>query len=452
MKLKRKKVTVVGLGKSGLAAARFLIRKGAEVRVTESSSRPEVLKRAALLKKLGAAVETGGHSESFVRGSELLITSPGVSKTSPPLQAAKRFRVPVISEIELASAFCPGTVVGVTGSNGKTTTAHLIHRIVSAAVRRAVLCGNVGFSFLDAMPKIRRGTTVVLELSSFQLEDCHRFRPKIAVLLNIGRNHLDRHKTLAAYAAAKARIFRNQSNTDFLVANFDDTLVRNLSRRAASRVIFFSKKPLREGVFLRDRALTVRIGGRETLRLDTRRFKLRGEHNLENILAAVAVGALLKVPSRVLRRVLDGFETLEHRLEPAGTVGGVHFVNDSKSTTTESTQAAILASPAPVVLIAGGRDKGARFKDLAPLLERHVKWAVLYGEARGKIAESWRPFRRFELEKDFERAVEKAVQRSRPGDTVLLSPMCTSFDQFSCFEERGEVFKNLVRTAGKERH
>ncbi|MBI3316130.1 MAG: UDP-N-acetylmuramoyl-L-alanine--D-glutamate ligase [Candidatus Omnitrophica bacterium] len=448
MNLKNKKITVAGLGKSGLAAAKFLLEKGAEVSVTEALSGKGVLENAKALKVLGARVETGGHTEGFVRSADLVVTSPGIPKTSLPLRSAKALKIPVISEIELAFAFCRGTVVGVTGSNGKTTTCHLIHHMVSQR-GPAVLCGNVGFSFLDALPAVRPETTVVLELSSFQLEDCHRFRPKIAVLLNLGRNHLDRHGTLSAYRAAKARIFKNQGPGDILIANYDDPVTRRMAKDARSRVVFFSKKPLREGVFLTKGSLAVVLGRKERMRLDTRCFKLQGGHNLENILAAAAAAFFLKIPAVAIQKVLSGFQTLEHRLEPVGKARGVFFVNDSKSTTVESTKAAILASRPPLVLIAGGRDKGARFEELEGLLGKRVKFAVLYGESRKTIAGRWKSFRKFCLVKNFKAAFDAACRSASHGDTVLLSPMCTSFDQFSCFEERGEAFKRLVREMGR---
>ena len=445
MDFKNKRIAVVGLGKSGFAAAKFLAKKKAFLAVTDGSARPEVLKKARALKKLRVSVETGGHTVSFVDGSELLVTSPGVPKESLPLAFARRKKIPVISEIELASYFCQGPIVAVTGSNGKTTTSHLISKILTDAKKTNVLCGNVGYSFLDFIPRIHPRTVVVLELSSFQLEDSPRFRPKVAVILNIARNHLDRHKTFGRYVRAKEKIFANQRSGDYVVLNYDDPIVRKMAKKARSKVIFFSKKPLAEGVYLKGSQIVASIKSQRSLTIETGRFQLKGAHNMENILACVAVAVLLKVSPEKLQKSLEAFRTLEHRIEPVGNHQGIHFVNDSKSTTVESTKAAIQSVTTPIVLIAGGRDKGANFAGVEALLKNRVKLVVLYGEAREKIAAAWRSYRRCRRVEDFGGAVRAAYASAVAGDTVLLSPMCTSFDQFNSFETRGEAFKQIFR-------
>jgi len=444
MQLKNKRIAVVGLGKSGFAAAKFLVVKKARLTVTDSSRAPEVLKNARVLQKLNVPVETGRHTASFIEKAELVVTSPGVPKHSFPLVLAKKKRIPVIGEVELASYFCRGIVVAVTGSNGKTTTSHLISQALAEAGRPSVLCGNVGVSFLDFIPKIKKKTVVVLELSSFQLEDSPSLRPKVAVVLNIGRNHLDRHGTLQKYIQAKERIFSNQRQEDFTILNYDDPLVRRMAKKTRAQVIFFSKRPLAKGVYLKDGQMIADIRNRNRLLIIPARFRLKGAHNIENILGAVAVAAILGLPQEKLQRSLDRFEALEHRIEPLGGCGGVQFVNDSKSTTVESTKAAILSLSTPVILIAGGKDKGADFGGLERLLKDHVKQVILYGEARKKIAEAWKRYRSTRMTERFEEAVRLAYESASPGDTVLLSPMCTSFDQFGSFEERGDAFKEIV--------
>lgn len=445
MRLKGKRVTVVGLGKSGAAAARFLIKKKAIVRVTDGSQNPSVLKEAQALRKLGAQVETGGHTTGFIQGSDLLVTSPGVPKDSLPLAAAGREKIPVISEIELGASFCEGTIIGVTGSNGKTTTCHLLHQILRDAGRKSVLCGNVGHSFVGELPKIDRKTFVVLELSSFQLEDCPRFRPKIALILNLSANHLNRHGTMARYAKAKEGIFRSQRASDQLILNADDPIVKKMAARARSKVSFFSKAHLKEGAFISDEKLFVRHKGKSIYELKTGSFGLKGDHNLENILACAQVAALVGVSVKSLEGTLRRFKTLEHRIEPLGRVRGVEFFNDSKSTTVASTTAAIRAMRSSVVLVAGGRDKGSDFKRIEPLVSERVKEAVLYGESRGKIAASWKRFKKIKMEQDFKRAVSLAFNAAGEGDALLLSPMCTSFDQFGSYGERGRVFKRIFK-------
>jgi UDP-N-acetylmuramoylalanine--D-glutamate ligase len=431
MNFKNKTVTVVGLGRSGFAAAKFLNQQKALVRVTENSEKKEALENAGYLRALGIEVETGGHTEAFVSGSRWVVTSPGVSKQSPPLVWARQKKIPVISEVELASYFCRGRIVAVTGSNGKTTTCHLLYRVLKEAGRDCVLCGNVGHSFLDAIPAITRKTIVVLELSSFQLEDCPQLKPSIAVILNISANHLDRHGTLENYSLAKENIFRNQDRSDFLILNAGDDRVRAMAKKARSRVIFYGRGEQPKNVCLDG-------------------LRLKGDHNRDNVMACVSAAFLLRIGRKKIQKALEEFTTLAHRLEPIGEFQGVKFINDSKSTTVESTRAALLASEGPVILIAGGRDKSAAFADVESLIVKRVKLAVLYGEAREKIRSSWKNFDRIHQEADFRQAVRAAFKKAEPGDSIVLSPMCASFDQFSSFEERGEVFKRLFRELVKE--
>ena len=437
MQLKNKRIAVIGLGKSGFAAAKFLADKNACVTATDASKKPGVLKNARILQQLGVLVETGRHTAPFIENAEFVVTSPGVPKRSFPLALAKKKKIPVVSEVELASYFCRGLVIAVTGSNGKTTTSRLISQNLSLAARPNILCGNVGYSFLDFVPRIKKKTVVVLELSSFQLEDSPTLCPKIAVVLNIGRNHLDRHRTFQQYVQAKENIFLNQRRDDFTVLNWDDPAVRRMAKKTPAKIIFFSKKPLTKGVYLKGNQILVDIPNRKKLRIDTTGFRLKGAHNLENILASVAVAAILNLPQEKLQRSLEGFEPLEHRIEPLGSCGGVHFMNDSKSTTVESTKAAILSLSAPIVLIAGGRDKGADFGKIEPLLRNRVKQVVLYGEARNRIAVAWKDYRSHRGTEHFREAVRLAYESASPGDTVLLSPMCTSFYQFYSFQKQG---------------
>jgi len=451
MNFKNKKITVIGLGKSGFAAAKFLHQQKAIVRVTEGSKKKEALENAAYLRGLGIEVETGVHTESFISSSRCVVTSPGVSKKSLPLQWALEKKIPVISEVELAFYFCRGRIVAVTGSNGKTTTCHLIYRVLSDTGRECVLCGNVGYSFLDAIPAISRKTIVVLELSSFQLEDSPSFRPSIAVVLNVSPNHLDRHGTIENYALAKENIFKNQRRSDHVILNAGDERVKRMAEKAKSRVVFFGRQKLPEEIYLDGTQIIWKKGEKEKKLLDTLSFSLKGNHNLENIMACTAVANLLRLPFKKVQKSLDGFKTLEHRIEPIGELRGVKFFNDSKSTTVQSTKAAILANQGSVILIAGGRDKGVSFAEIEPLLIERVKLAVLYGEAREKIAASWKSFSQIRQLADFRQAVRAAFEEASPGDSILLSPMCTSFDQFSSFEERGEVFKHVFHELVREK-
>lgn len=417
------------MGQSGFAAAKFLAARDARVRATDCSEKKEVLENAEYLRSLGVEVETGRHTPACVAGSDFLVTSPGVARTSLPLVVARRLGIPVISEVELAYSFCRGRIIAVTGSNGKTTTCHLLHRLLTDCKKKSVLCGNVGRSFLDTLPEITPRTNVVLELSSFQLEDTVRFRPGIAVVLNVSPNHLDRHGRLEDYIRAKEKIFRNQRKIDFLILNQDDKIVRRMARKARSKTVFHSRR------------LFTAAGLRAPLLID--HLGLPGDHNLENILACVCVARILGLPFTQLQRTLDSFRTLEHRLEPVGSVRGVRFINDSKSTTIDSTRAALRSVSGPLILIAGGRDKGAPFREIGPLLRQKVRLAVLYGEAREKIARALKSFARLKKVPDFRKAVRAAFREAVEGDSLLLSPMCASFDQFSSFEARGEAFKKV---------
>ncbi|OGX40383.1 MAG: UDP-N-acetylmuramoylalanine--D-glutamate ligase [Omnitrophica WOR_2 bacterium RIFCSPHIGHO2_02_FULL_68_15] len=438
-------IAVIGLGKSGRAAAEFLLEAGAEVRVTDAASTPAVEKAARSLRRRGAVVETGGHTAALLEGVRLVVTSPGVPKGSLPLRFARRNGIPVISEIELAARRWKGAIVGITGSNGKTTTCHLVRDILAEAGRKPALCGNVGVPFLETIPKLKKDRTVVLELSSFQLEDSPSLRTTVACVLNVSANHLDRHGSLRAYARAKERIFAGQTRHQWAVINHDDLRVRRMARRCRGRVLAFSRKPLKEGIYPEGANLVIASGGKKTVYANIEGARLPGVHNLENILAAATIARSLGVPGGAVTRAVRSFEPLEHRIEHMGERGGVRFVNDSKSTTVESTRAAILAVPSPVILVAGGRDKGSDFRSIERLLLERVKFASLYGESRRKIASSWRRFkRRGECER-FEDAVKDAWAKAEPGDTLLLSPMCTSFDQFASYGERGRAFKRLFR-------
>ena len=443
--LKGKRVAVVGMDKSGLAAAQFLLNRGAQVRITDSLSNSDTISRAQELKAMGARVELGRHTERFLIGTDLLVTSPGVANDSLPLLFAHNKRILIYSEIKLASLFCKGLVIGVTGSNGKTTTCHLIHEMLKGAGKKSVLCGNVGFPFLTALKTVTKQTFVVLELSSFQLEYCRQFSPQIAVILNISPNHLNRHKSMRDYIKAKALLLKYQSKEDHAVLNYDDIHVRNMARKAKSKVLFFSKKPLREGIFVKNGNVILKDGRKERVLADLKHVRLKGDHNIENMLAGMAVMQILKIPSGFTRKAFESFETLEHRIESLGQARGVEFINDSKSTTVDSTRAAILACSKPLVLIAGGLDKGTPFTAIEPLLREKVKAAVLYGEARNKMAGAWKSFKPVHLVKDFTRAVKTGFSLAGSGESLLLSPMAASFDQFSGFEERGRAFKTIFR-------
>lgn len=450
MNLKNKTVTVVGLGKSGFHAAVFLLSRGARVKVTEHAPEIAVREKTDTLRRRGAFVETGGHTCDFVGGSAFVVASPGVPKDCLPLKEAQMFRIPVISEIELASRFCPGKIIAVTGSNGKTTTCNLIARMLEAAGKDTVLCGNIGTPFVSVLPQIKRKSFVVLEVSSFQLEDSPSFRPELALLLNVSPNHLDRHRSFKEYLNAKKNIFRRQTRKQVLMLNFDRPETRALSDEAPSQVYFFGKRGVQgRGLFVKGDQFRFSDGKKETVLFERENFPLKGAHNLENMLAASLTAFLAGTPPSFIVKTLRQFKTLAHRMEPAGERSGVCFINDSKSTTVDSTLAALEAVTGPIVLLAGGRDKGGDFRAIDAALQKKARGAVFYGEARQKIAGALKHYKRYRLEEDFRKAIQAAFRMARRGDSLLLSPMCASFDQFTSYGERGDVFKQTVRSLGK---
>ncbi|MFA6355694.1 MAG: UDP-N-acetylmuramoyl-L-alanine--D-glutamate ligase [Candidatus Omnitrophota bacterium] len=431
IEFKGKKVTVAGLAKSGMAAALLLKRRGARVWATDSGRSAALIKHGRLLKKRGITVELGKHSPSFIEGKDLVVISPGVPDDSPVLQWAGRFKVPVIGEIELGYLCCPAPIVAVTGTNGKSTTTTLIGEILKKGGKHAVVCGNIGNPFCGEIAKMRKDSIVVLEVSSFQLESIRSFRPHVAVMLNISQNHFDRHPGLAAYMKAKARVFENQDGKDWAVFNNDDPLVRKLRTKTKARALFFSR-----------RKKTPQMPcGEEDLRI-------KGAHNIENILACLQVASIFGIKPEKVRQALKGFKGLEHRFEHVSDIRGVEFINDSKGTTVLATIMALESCVKPVILIAGGHDKGSDFRKAREAVGSKVKRLVLIGEAKEKIREHLSGVAPYVFAGTMDDAVKKAFAGAAKGDCVLLSPMCASFDMFRNFEQRGKVFKRIVRSIG----
>jgi UDP-N-acetylmuramoylalanine--D-glutamate ligase len=435
-----KRVTVIGAGESGLWAAKLLARAGARVRLTSRDPIPAPARR--LLLRLRVPFEEGAHTPAFLADTEIVVPSPGVRPSSPPLVLARRKGWRVASELEAAAAFVRGRWIGVTGTNGKTTTSSLIAAMLKNA-GPCDLCGNVGRalsrSVLEKGPRIPR----VVEVSSFQLHASRAVRPTVAVILNLRPNHLDWHRTLAEYYGAKLKLIRNLGPRGTAVLNADDPTLMRLASRVRVRKLLFSRGPLEEGLFLRGGAIVRRSRGREETVADLGRLKLVGPHNAENVLAATGAALAFGVGRPAIQKALDRFRPLHHRIEPVGRAGGVTFVNDSKSTTVDSTRAALESFGGRIVLLAGGRAKEKNYRTLLPLLKRRVACLVLYGEARKLLARQLRGFPRVVTVERFRDAVERAFREVRPEGTLLLSPMCASFDQFRSYEERGEAFRRI---------
>lgn len=438
------RVLVIGLGVSGLAAVQLLASQGCRVTACDARTEKEL---AATLTKLPPEVEVvcGGYPP--VKGYDLVVVSPGVPLEIPPLVEARQLGLPVWGELELGWRVSGGPpVIAVTGTNGKTTTTTLLSQIWRDAGHPARAVGNIGVPFCATVNDPEAGQLMV-EVSSFQLETIVTFRPHVAVILNLTPDHLDRHRTMENYLAVKARIFANQEPEDYLVLNFDDPAVRKLAAQAPGRVVFFSSRErLGEGVFIERGVITANLGGQRLEIIPLTKVRLRGRHNWENCLAAVAVSLVMGLEAGTVAHTLETFAGVSHRLEFVGDIGGVQYFNDSKATNPEAAIKALEAFTEPVVLIAGGRNKGASFIEFAAKVREKVRCLVLVGEAAGEIREAVEATGYSEIfhAADFPTAVMEAARRAQPGDVVLLSPACASWDMFRNYEERGDCFKKLV--------
>jgi UDP-N-acetylmuramoylalanine--D-glutamate ligase len=451
MELNGKRVLVVGLGKSGVTSALFLKKRGAIVSVSDTKSGDELRNEIPVLLDHGITVETGGHGDRTFRGQDLIVVSPGVPVDAPPLIQARNLGESVIGEIELAAQFLPGPVVAITGSNGKTTTTTLTGKIMAAGGFPTLVGGNIGTPAISLAESARPETVIVLEVSSFQLETIQTFQPKVAVVLNVTPDHLDRHRTFDVYVNAKARIFENQQAADFAVLNEDDPTCVELAKRTRAQVFWFSRqKEVQPGAWVREGNIVFRDGsGDQREIMQVSEIPLKGAHNLENVLAAVCVSALMGCAPGKIRQAVRDFRAVEHRLEFVATIGGVDYYNDSKATNVDATIKALESFPANIHLILGGKDKGSDYTVLDGLLRQRVKRVYTIGAAAAKIesqivsAKSGGP----ELvhAETLENAIRKAHAVAQPGDIVLLAPACASFDQFKNYEHRGRVFKEIVR-------
>ncbi len=445
MNLSGKKVTVVGFGKSGMADSSLLCARGALVTVIDIASASHLRESISQFGSRAAVkLQLGPEMYRLPQDAELVVISPGVPASSEPVKAAQQKGLDIYSEIELAFRFCSSPVVAVTGTNGKTTTVMLLERVLGNSGLRPVLAGNVATPFSEAVTE--SGASIfVVEVSSFQLENVSTFRPHIALILNIAEDHLDRYKTMNDYAGAKARIFLNQREDNFLILNADDGWTPFFRERASlSRVIPFSRKmSLEEGVFLSDDRIIARLGGTEQEVCRIGDIRLKGAHNIENVLACVTAALLCKCEAEKIKEAICSFEDLPHRLEFVRELNGISFYNDSKATNVSSAISGVLSFDSSVVLIAGGKDKGCDFAPMQDVCRKKVKRAVLFGETaqklRGAITET-----PAQIAVSMKEAVEAAYVCAEAGDTVLLAPAASSFDMFRAYDERGDIFKETV--------
>ncbi len=447
MELKGKKVLVVGLGKSGLAAALFLRRRGAQVTVSDVRSAEALGRDIPALLDEGIMVETGGHGLLTFRRQDLIVVSPGVPLDTPELVQVKKFGLPILGEVELAARFLKGKTLAITGSNGKTTTTSLCGEILAAEGLRVQVGGNIGVPVIALVDDSRDDGWSVLEVSSFQLETVERFRPQIAVILNITPDHLDRHGSFANYVAAKERIFANQAEEDALVLNADDEAASRSAARAKSRIFWFSRtRIVRQGTFVHDGVVHFRASEQAAPEpiLKVSSIPLKGEHNVENVLAAVCATRLAGVHPEAIRTAVENFHAVEHRLEFVANIQGVDYYNDSKATNVDASMKAIAAFPSGIHLILGGKDKDSDYRVMRPLLETRVKVVYTIGAAAEKIAGHIEGAARIVNSGTLDAAVTAASEAAQPGEVILLAPACSSFDQFENYEQRGQVFKELV--------
>jgi UDP-N-acetylmuramoylalanine--D-glutamate ligase len=455
MDLNNKRVLVVGLGKSGVASALFLKGRGARVTVSDSKPEAELRDEILLLLEQGITVETGGHGERSFRGQDLIVVSPGVPVDAPQLVQARNLGEPVIGEIELAARFLAGQIVAITGANGKTTTTSLVGEIIAAGNFSTLVGGNIGTPAISFVDKAGPATWIVLEVSSFQLETIVEFRPRIAVILNITPDHLDRHKTFANYVNAKARIFENQGADDFAVLNADDATTAGLADRSRAQLFWFSrKKEIDKGAFVRGANVYFRDRRSERSEreiMPLAEVPLKGAHNLENVLAAVAVGMIVGCGPEQIRQAVRNFKAVEHRLEFVARIAAVDYYNDSKATNVDATIKALESFPSNIHLILGGKDKGSDYTVLNDLLRQRVKRVYTVGAAAAKIESQIQGTTEVEHAETLENAVRRACESAVAGDVVVLAPACASFDQFQSYEHRGRVFKEIVHSLAMSR-
>ena len=447
MELKGKKILVVGLGKSGLAAALFLRRRGAQVTVSDLRSAQALSKEIPSLLEAGISVEAGGHGLLTFRRQDLIVVSPGVPLSTPELVQVRTLGLPIIGELELAARFLKGQVLAITGSNGKTTTTTLCGEIFSAAGLKTLVAGNIGLPVIEVVDQSAPGAWSVLEVSSFQLETTQSFHPHVAAILNITPDHLDRHGTFENYVAMKERIFANQTVGDYLILNGDDAVTQQAASRARSQVLWFSRsKIVRRGTFLLNGMVMFRASeqGTSVPVLPLAEISLKGEHNIENVLAAVCAACVAKIPAEVIARTVSSFHAVEHRLEFVAAIHGVDYYNDSKATNVDATAKAIASFPGNIHLILGGKDKNSDYTQLNALLRARVKAVYTIGSAAEKIEGQITGVTKVVRAGTLEAAVDQAAGQAVAGDVVLLAPACSSFDQFENYEERGRVFKQAV--------
>jgi UDP-N-acetylmuramoylalanine--D-glutamate ligase len=448
VQLAGRRFAVIGAARSGVAVARLLRTAGASVFVSDNSPKEKKAAAAAELERLNIECEFGGHSPRAI-DADVIVLSPGVPDSSTIVQQAAGRGLVIVSELEVSSWFCPGAIVAITGTNGKTTTTTLCGRMFEDARRPVVVGGNIDPAFADVVGGMLPGDTAVLEVSSFQLDHVQTFRPRIAVLLNITPDHLDRYDhDMSKYAASKCRVFACQGSGDALIYNDDDPMTREAVEKYLPanvyRLPFSAHRNLTDGAWVSNGMVTTGIRGKQTAIVPTSDISIRGIHNLYNAMAATLSAQLMSVPVASLRATLRDFKGVEHRLEFVRTLRGITYINDSKGTNVDSVWYALQSYDAPLIVLLGGRDKGNDYGRLRDLVRDHVKAIVAIGESAEKVRTAFADLVPVDVATSMDQAVELAAGRAVDGDIVLLSPACASFDWFDNYEHRGRVFKSIV--------
>jgi UDP-N-acetylmuramoylalanine--D-glutamate ligase len=447
VELAGKNILVVGLGITGVAVARFLMNRGAAVTITDQASEEALTSYLPSIRNLGIRTEFGHHHLSTFKSADLIVLSPGVPHLIPPIKKANAKGVPVWGEIELASRFIPEPIIAITGTNGKTTTTALLGEMLEQSGFKVFVGGNIGNPLIDYVHKNEKADIVVVEVSSFQLDTIDTFRPRVGILLNISEDHLDRYPDLNAYAEAKGRLFANQQTDDIAILNGADRLVRKLSKKILSKKLFFNApSDKEEGARLASQKIVLNLTGSFPMpeTIDLASIKIWGNHNIENAsaacLAALSCGGTLEG----IQTALNHFNGLAHRLEYVATINGARYYNDSKATNVDAVTRALEAFANPIILIMGGHDKGGSFQKLRDRIAQNTKKLIVLGEAKDVIHAALGGITSTSAASTMEDAVLQAYQTAVPGDVVLLSPACSSFDMYSNYQQRGESFYQAV--------
>ena len=447
MELAGKNILVVGLGITGVAVARFLKNRGAMVTVTDQASEEALRSYLPSIRNLSIRTELGQHQLSTFESADLIVLSPGVPHLIPPIKKAKGQGIPVWGEIELASRFIPEPIVAITGTNGKTTTTALLGEMLEQSGFKVFIGGNIGNPLIDYVHQEEKADIVVVEIRSFQLDTIDTFRPGVGVLLNISEDHLDRYADLNAYAEAKGRLFANQQTGDIAVLNGADRLVRLLSKKISSKKLFFNaRSDQEEGATIASQKIVLNLTDRfpKPEAVDLAGIKITGKHNMENASAACLAALVCGGTLKGIQTALNHFNGFAHRLEYVATIKGARYYNDSKATNVDAVIRALEAFANPIILIMGGRDKGGRFQKLRDRISRHTKKLIVLGEAKDIIQSALGGITPTSAASTMEDAVLQAYQAAVPGDVVLLSPACSSFDMYSSYKQRGENFYQAV--------